>query len=60
MVCYNNFKVGFRAHSLGYRGFGLGVTSQQQKMAKYKEGKKCNLLDISQPNYNLPLNNNER
>ncbi len=24
---YNNFRAGFRAHPLGYKGFGLGVTS---------------------------------
>ncbi len=28
---HNNFRVGFRAHPLGYKGFGLGVTFQQQK-----------------------------
>jgi hypothetical protein len=25
---HNNFKVGFKAHPLGYKGFGLGVSFQ--------------------------------
>ncbi len=31
---YNNFKVGFLAHPLGYIGFGLGITSTQQRNVK--------------------------
>ncbi len=55
----NNFRVRFRVHPLGYRGFGLGMTSQQQIIAKEQEKEKCNLLKMSQPRYNLSLNNNE-
>jgi hypothetical protein len=36
--------VGFRAHPLGYRGFGLGVTSQEQKIAKIQRRKKMQLV----------------
>jgi hypothetical protein len=30
----NNFKVGFWAHPLGYKGFNLGITYAQQRFAK--------------------------
>lgn len=33
-IFYNNFKVGFLAHPLGYIWFGLGITSTQQMRAK--------------------------
>jgi hypothetical protein len=35
------------------------MTSQQQIIPKNKEKEKCNLLDMSQPHYNLSFNNNE-
>jgi hypothetical protein len=31
---HNNFKVGFWAHSLSYRGFGLKITYEQQKIVR--------------------------
>ncbi len=37
---HKNFRVRFRAQPLGHRRFGLGVTSQQQKIAKVQRRKK--------------------
>jgi len=31
---HNNFKVGFQAHPLGYRGCGLGITFAQQRFIR--------------------------
>ncbi len=31
---HNNFRVGFWAYPLGYKRFGLGITSVEQKFAK--------------------------
>ncbi len=53
---HKNYRAWFKAHTLGYKGLGLGVTSQQQITIRKQRRKKCNLLDMSQPNYNLPFN----
>jgi hypothetical protein len=42
---HNNFRVGFRAHPLGYRGFGLGMTFQQQIIAKEQRRRKMQLVE---------------
>ncbi len=41
---HKNFKVRFRAEPLGHRRFGLGVTSQQQKIAKVQRRKKMQFV----------------
>jgi hypothetical protein len=41
---HNNFKAGFRAHPLGYKGFGLGVTSQQQITTRKQRRRKMQLV----------------
>jgi hypothetical protein len=40
---HNNFKARFKAHPLGYRGIGLGVTSQQQRIAREQRRRKMQL-----------------
>jgi hypothetical protein len=41
---HNNFRARFRAHPLGYRGFGLGMTSQQQRISKEQRRRKMQLV----------------
>jgi hypothetical protein len=43
-MIHNNFKARFRAHPLGYIGFGLGVTSQEQKIAKEQRSRRMQLV----------------
>jgi hypothetical protein len=46
---HNNFKARLRAHPLGYKGFGLGVTSQQQITTR-KQRKRKNETCWTSPN----------
>jgi hypothetical protein len=41
---HNNFKARFRAHLLGHKGFGLGVTSQQQITMRKQRRRKMQLV----------------
>jgi len=41
----NNFKAKFRAHPLGYKGFGLGVTFQQQITIRKQRRRKLQLIE---------------
>jgi len=41
----NNFKAGFKAHPLGYKGFGLGVTFQQQITMRKQRRRKLQLIE---------------
>jgi hypothetical protein len=41
---HNNFRIGFKAHLLGYKRFGLGVTSQQQKVTRKQIMRKMQLV----------------
>jgi len=42
---HNNFKAKFRAHPLGYKGFGLGVTFQQQITIRKQRRRKLQLIE---------------
>ncbi len=41
-----NFKVGFWAHSLSYKGFGLGITYEQQKIVRQLKMTRMQLVDM--------------
>ncbi len=41
---HNNFRAWFKAHTLGYKGFGLGMTSQQQIIAREQRRRKMQLI----------------
>ncbi len=41
---HNNFRAGYRAHSLGHMGFGLRITSAQQKNVKQQRRGKMQLV----------------
>ncbi len=41
---HNNFRVGFRVHPLGYTGFDLGMTFQQQIIEREQIRRKMQLV----------------